>query len=1123
MPYAKCPGEAPTTRPHQRSESVRLANAGQLALKAPLAGAAASLALLAALVAALAFPAPLTAQGISTAGLRGRVLDQDGAPVAAALVALEQTETGATNTALTTPDGRYSLRGLRPGGPYAMTVTLIGFGDHTRDDIELLLGQFVNLDVTLVSEAVAIEGIEVEVQQDIEFDPGRIGISTLVTSEIIEELPTLTRNFLDFAALSPLARVSKEGVSIAGTNYRFNTLNVDGALNQDVFGLSTGNVAGGRAGGRVIPLDAVEQFQVLVAPFDVRQSGFTGGAMNAVTKSGTNEFETSAFGFYRGEGLVGDLVIDDVATVPVLSTTHGGFTIGGPIRRDRAHFFVAGEWERIREPPTGFHVGESDAFRLSLVPDSVARMQRLLLGYGAQAGTAASFTLENTIVNLFARLDWEIGERHDAMLRYSFASADDDPDPNRLPGNRYELSSSGSQIRSRSHSAVFQLFSSFSGGFSNELAANIQHLDDNETARGAFPQVEVTLDGIVGDYLVRRDVRSGAGYFAQDNGLEQLVMQLSNNLSYDVGRHSLLFGASGTWFHFDRQYVPGALGSYQFESLADLEQNRPDRYEITIPLTPDGSNPSFGVSEFSVYAQDEWAAHERFTLRGGIRADIPIFQGAPSWNRELYSAFDIDTEVLPSQNSTVSVRAGFNWRPFEGTQLRAGTGVFTGRPAYAWLANAFQNNGVAVRTLVCRGFAAPAFDPGQPAPTECLGPPGAGESSPVINYFDPEFRFPQDLRTMVALDQRLPGGLVLSGSLIYNKVLKQIFIQNDNLITEFSEGGLSDGFTEGFGFGVREVFGTSTGGSFGRGNEQMWMGGRRNDQFGPVIRVTNRGDNFTYAAAFELRKDFGETMGLRAGYSLTRSADLQNLTSIDVTSNYASTPVNSHPNRPVRQRSRFDRPHKVVASAHARILPRFGETEISVLYVGQSGVPYSYAYKGDLNGDGFPGPRASSLSNDLLFIPDALSQFPGGFATLAQWEDLYGLETCLQEQANRIMARNTCETPWSNQVDLRIAQTIEARGLSAQFTLDLLNVLNLLDSSQGIVHVVNPVIQAFEVRRFANPDVFDPAPGQLLARYIGATQRDRETGRVRAALPYAPEVPTSQWRAQFGLRLRVAR
>ena len=1083
-------------------------------------GRLAGLAIISVFVAILAATATAQAQGISTAGLRGRVVDPAGTPVAGALITLEHTGTGATSTAITSSDGRFSLRGQRPGGPYTVTVTRIGFGNHTREDLELLLGRFVNLDVMLLSQAVRIEGIEVAARQDIEFDPGRIGISTLVTADIIEELPTVTRNFVEFAALSPLVRLSEQGVSVAGTNYRFNTLNVDGALNQDVFGLSTENIAGGRAGGRVIPLEAVEQFQVLVAPFDVRQSGFTGGALNAVTRSGTNEFETSAFGFYRSGAMVGSLVVADVATEPALSTAHGGFTAGGPIRRDRAHFFVAGEWERVREPPNGFHVGESDAFRLALVPDSVARMQSLLRDLGAEPGTASSHTLENTIFNLFARFDWEMGDRHDAMLRYSFASADDDPDPNRLPGDLYELSSSGSEIRSRNHSAVFQLFSTLPAGLSNEVAVNLQLLHDRETARAAFPQVEVTLDGLVDDLFVRRDVRSGASYFSQNNELRQRVIQLANNLSYDVGRHSLLLGASGTWFAFDRSYVPGALGSYQFESLEDLALNRPDRYEVTVPLTGDGSNPTFGVQELSVYVQDEFAAHERFTLRAGARVDLPSFFGRPAANPELQSELDIDTSRLPGGNATLSLRAGLNWRPFDGTQIRAGTGVFTGRPAFAWLANAFQNNGIAARTLVCRGDATPAFDPGAPAPTECLGPPRPGQSAPVVNYFDPGFLFPQDMRTMVALDQRLPGGLVFSGSLIHNNALKQVFIENDNLVANRIVGEADDGYSLGFGLRHREVFGTPTRGTF-RGNEVLWQGGRRTDRFGPVLRVTNRGDNFTYAATFEVRKDFGETFGLRVGYSLTRSADLQNLTSIDITSNFASTPVNVHPNVPVRQSSRFDRPEKWVASAHARILPRFGGTEISLVYVGKSGVPYSYVYMGDVNGDDFPGTRTSSLSNDLIYITDEIGGFPGSFASRDLWHSLYDLEPCLQRQTIRILARNTCRTPWSNQVDLRVSQGIAVRGLSADLSLDLMNVLNLLHSWWGIVHVVNPAVQVFEVRRFPDPGL--ASIPVLRARYIGAVQRDRITGAVEAALPYVPEVPTSQWRAQLGMRLRMAR
>lgn len=1051
----------------------------------------------------------LSAQSTSTAGLRGRIVDTGGAPVEAALVTLTHTGTGATSTVLSVSDGRYALRGRRPGGPYRVTVTHIGFQDFARGDIELLLGRFVDLEITLVAEAIDLGELVVRAEQDPEFSPGRIGIATLVTSRALRQLPTLTRNFVDFAALSPLSRVSEEGVSVAGGNYRFNTLNVDGALNQDVFGLSTNGVAGGRAGGRVIPLEAVEQFRLEVAPFDIRQSGFTGGALNAVTKSGANEFETSAFGFFRGSGLVGELVVDDVSTVPELSTARGGFTAGGPIRRDRAHFFVAGEWERVTEPPTGFHVGESDPFRLSLLPDSVARMRSLLEDYGADPGAASSFGLENRLANLFARFDWEMGERHDAMFRYSFSAADDDTAPNRLPGDAYELSSNGTAIRSRSHSAVFRLVSSLGNRLSNELSANVQFLRDDETPVSTFPQVEVTLEGLIGDLYVTRDVRAGAEFFAQENGLSQRIYQLSNDLSYDVGNHQLLFGASGTLFDFTRKFLPGALGSYEFNSLEDLALNRPVRYEVTIPNTGPGRTPTFAVRELALYAQDEWEAHKRITLRAGLRMDVPAFGGRPEPNPELHRELAIHQWELPDARMTWSARAGLNWRPFDGTQLRIGTGLFTGRPAFAWLANAFRNNGLALTTLVCRDDAAPAFDPSGPAPTECTGGTGVGLSPPIVNYFDRDFRFPQDWRTMFALDQRLPGGVVLSASWISNIARRQIFVTNENL------GPRSDaGFTPGFGFSGRHVWGQPVEGQ----EEVLFAGGRISDLFGPVLRVGNRDGNYAYAATIEIRKNFGRALELRAGYSLTRSADLQDLLTIDVTSNYATTPINFDPNDPVSQRSRFDRPHKVVASARATLLPRLGGTVVSVLYSGQSGVPYSYVYDGDVNGDGFPGPRASTLANDLVFIPGPASSFPAGIATRILWQGIMEEEECLRRQRVRILARNTCETPWSNRLDLRVSQTLSARGLSADLTVDVLNVLNLLDPSRGLVQVANPAVQLFRARRYdREPEVIE----MLAVTYTGAIRRDRETGRPLGTRPFAPEVPTSQWRAQLGLRVRM--
>ena len=618
-------------------------------------------------------------------------------------------------------------------------------------------------------------------------------------------------------------------------------------------------------------------------------------------------------------------------------------------------------------------------------------MRSLLEDYGVDPGTASSFGLDNRLANLFARFDWEMGERHDAMFRYSFSAANDDPDPNRLPGDAYELSSNGTRIRSRSHSAVFRLVSSLGNRLSNELSANVQFLRDDETPMSVFPEVEVRVDGEVDSLFVTRDVRAGAEFFAQNNGLDQRIIQLSNNLSHDVGDHQLLFGASGTWFSFDRRFVPGQLGSYVFNSLEEFALNRPVRYEVTIPRTDQGAVQSFQVNEFAFYAQDEWEAHERLTLRAGLRMDVPVFGRRPEPNPELPRELAIHQGELPDAGFAWSARAGLNWRPFDGTQLRIGTGLFTGRPAFAWLANAFQNNGLALTTLLCRGDRAPPFNPSEPAPTRCRGSGSTTESPPIVNYFDRDFRFPQDWRTMFALDQRLPGGVVLSASWISNIARRQIFITNENLAGDTTRGGLAEGFTHGFGFGTRDVWGSVPVHNY----EQLWLGGRLHDRFGPILRVGNRDGNLAYAATIELRKDFGSALELRAGYSLTRSADLQDLLSIDVTSNYGTTPINFSPNDPVHQRSRFDRPHKVVASARTRIMPRFGGTGISILYVGQSGAPYSYVYDGDVNGDGFPGPRASGLANDLIYIPGRAVDLPASFVTQGLWEGLFEEEECL--------------------------------------------------------------------------------------------------------------------------------
>ena len=332
-------------------------------------------------------PASGWAQGVTTSGIAGRVTGQEREPIPDARIELRRDDTGAVFVTATDEDGRFSFTNLRPGGPYTLEASRIGLQTVRREGLVLNIGQRLAVDIQLTETAVELPTLSIQIEADPEFARTRMGPVTVVDQQTIDQLPTISRDITEFAQLSPLVVVDENGVSVAGANLRFNNLQIDGALNQDVFGLSPSGVSGGRASGRVIPLAAIEELQVLVAPYDVRQSGFTGGVLNAVTRSGTNELRASAFGFFRNENLVGDALIGGARReAGELRNTFLGFDAGGPIIRDRLHFFTAAEFEQRRRPPNGFLVGVDDPILTQLVPDSVARVGDILAGYGADAG-----------------------------------------------------------------------------------------------------------------------------------------------------------------------------------------------------------------------------------------------------------------------------------------------------------------------------------------------------------------------------------------------------------------------------------------------------------------------------------------------------------------------------------------------------------------------------------------------------------------------------------------------------------------------------------------------------------------------------------------------------------------
>lgn len=1064
-------------------------------------------------------PAPVGAQGSATAVLRGEVRDTAGYGVPDVAVVLRDTAGRAVAGTVTDAAGRYVMVGVRAGGPYTVVAERIGYATVRRDRLRLSSGESHRLDLVLRESPFALPGVQVVGVPDPVFSGTRTGAATVIEERSIAAAPTVDRNVVALAAMSPMVAVEGDAVSVAGQNSRFNALRIDGALSQDLFGLSPSGVPGGQANARALPMAAIREYSVAVAPYDVRQSGFTGALLNASTRSGGDHWAGSVSAHYRDPAFSSTADDGDVVRAygrgPVADfrAEAGAFTVGGPL--GPARVFVAGELERRRRPMPGFHLGISDPVRIGLAPASIARLTTLLGAHGVDAGSPDPQTLHNPLGNFFVRLDVPLSGSHELSTRYNLISAEEDIGPNRLAFDTYGLSSAGSRIESRTHSVMARLASRLGDRTTNELSLNIQGTDD-ATVGSAEPTVEVMIRTMLNDSTpAQRRVRAGSDPLTHASSLEQTVVQLSDRVSHATGDHLLTVGVEGSLFDIRRRFLPASRGVWRFDSLEALEENRPESYERLVLL--EGADPevAFGLVQLAGYVQDEWSVADQLSLTLGLRVDWPLSVAAPDANPEAEAATGVVTDRLPSGTPLFAPRLGVSWRPFAGrrTQLRGGVGVFTGMPPLAWIADAYANTGLRTAFLRCDANA-PGLTGDEP-PAACAD--GSVQVRRDLTVFDEGFRFPQDFRASAAVDQELPGGLVGTVEVLYTRAIHQVALHDLNLGDPIAD--LSDDDV-GYGTGDRPLFGepVTTPHRFG-----PMVPVRRWDDYGRVLRVGNRSRNAALAVATEVQRRFSERLDLRLAYTFTRAVDVRSLLYQDAALNYGLTPIRSDPARPDVALSAFDRPHRVMATAWTR-LSDWGEgLDLSVMYVGQSGTPYSYVYGSDMNGDGYPGPGAvENAYNDLLYMPEVVSEMGvDGPMTRNLLFQLADLEPCLGQRAGMISVRNECRTPWSNRLDLRLAQGVKLPFGSGRFRVDIMNVLNLLDPAWGHVYTAPSAVPVLEVdRRSGCPGALTCSlDNELIARYTGPRRSNPGTPGIRAELPHVLSLPESLWRAQLGLEL----
>lgn len=1023
----------------------------------------------------------MEAQGVTSAAVQGVITREGGAVVEGANIILTNTTNGITQRTSSRSNGRFLIENVEPGGPYLIEVRAIGFEPASRSGVFLALGQRYQANFELKAQVVRLEELTVVAATNPLINQGRTGPASTITDTALARLPLLGRNFTSLITTNPQVVPGRTGgVSIAGQNNRFNTILVDGGVNNDVFGLPASGTPGGQANAKPLSIEALKEFQVLVAPFDVRYGSFSAGLVNAVTKSGTNRFTGSAFGYMQRPELVGPDTAG--AKVAEFNIKQYGFTLGGPIARDKAHFFVAGDFQDRSTPFFGLEAGEPETGISVATAERVAGILRT--NYGFDPGGVAAPVLAQPDNNLFAKVSWQVADNHLLEISNNYVKTSDDnfarTTRNRVDRDGWMLSNSGYQFQSKTNSTRFKLTSTIGNG-SNELLIAYQTVRDRRASNNNNVPLILVQGDAAGNYLA-----AGSEKFSQANELDQNVLEITDNFTFATGRHQLTIGTHNEFFDFRNLFFPGSKGVWTFASADALAAGTPNRYEIALETRPGGGTADWAVKQIGGYVQDRWSPTDRLNLTFGLRFDVP-FNDKPVENTALTgSVFRVNTSNFPSGNVLVSPRFGFNF-DVDGsgaTIVRGGVGIFSGRPPYVWLSNAFTNTGLEQVTLICTGAAVPAFtvDLNNMPQTCATGGPPAPPAA-TVNYFDPDFKFQQALKYSLGVDRQLGWGVVGTLDFLYTAARNQLYFIDENTREEGrnGEGRMMYGLPNAAGTGiVRSTLSSA---------------------FRQVIRHENRNKDWSYLITGQLQKRFSDNVEFNVAYTYSKTKDLISLGSSIASSNLQNTPLAGTQRERELQLSAFHVPHKISVSGSFGLPFDIGA---SIIYSGRSGSGYAYVVNGDVNGDGI-------TTNDLVYVPRTASEISLTSATA--WDSLNAFinrEPCLREQRGTLMERNTCRNPWVSFVDLRLTKyipTVSGQGL--QISADVFNLLNLMDRDWGLVRETN----LFEQRTLLNLAGYDtrgtPATDDDRGRY---TLSGNNFFRERV------QVSPSRWRMQLGVK-----
>lgn len=997
------------------------------------------------------------AQNTSSA-LSGRVVDPEGRPIAGATVDILHVPSGTRRSVVTDAQGRYGSSGLRVGGPFKVTVTADGFQGEATENLTLALGETAALNVDLEPEAVEMTAVEVvaSAQSNI-FSSERMGASTDISRETINALPSIRRDLQDYARLDPrISQTDKERgeISALGQNTRFNSVTIDSVSTNDTFGLESNNLPTIR---QPISLDAIESVQLNIANFDIAQRGYTGANINAVTKSGTNDFSGSVYGTYREADWVRETDDRGFAFNGFdKEQTYGG-TFGGPLIEDRLFFFVNYDKTEITAPGPDLDVGP---FNRATNGISAAQVQEVIdiarNTWGLEPGDLNPGELETEVETYLMRFDWNLSDQHRAALRYSRTEQAEAI----LPGfgtNFFSLSSYWYTQEKEFDNAVVEVFSDWTDTFSTELRASYRDYFSTPSVFARQPQIQVDFG--------TANFRLGTEQFRHANVLETQTFNAYAAGNWFLGDHTVKFGVDFEANDIYNLFLESNLGVYRFGSTADFRNGLYREYTYRASTTGNLNDAAaeFELQNVGLFVQDTWNVNYNLTLMYGLRIDTPSTDRDPRFNQGFFNAFGIRNDTGIDGNETIQPRFGFNYtfdtdRP---TQLRGGVGLFQGAAANVWLANPYTNNGLSIAVFGCGtgGLAncptgRPIFSPNPDSQPRLVV--GAGAPPADVDIVSDDLNQPSVWKGNLAIEHELPWwGLVGSAEVILTEVEDAVFYEHLNL-----------GAPTRLGLDGRNLYwaNTATTAYQTNGNFNGTARARRNTAFREVLLARNtnkgRGENFTLSLTKPMTEE--SNIFAQVAYAYTDAEEVNGLTSSRAISNWASRSI-FNPNEEVASRSPYVNKDRFTATMSYRHF-FFGDykTEFAMFYEGREGKPYSFTFNNDMNGDGLAG-------NDLMFLPTAAQVAFTDPAERAVYEQLvasYGLSRF----EGGVVPRNEFLAPWVHNFDIRISQELPGffAGNRAEIWLDVLNVGNLINKDWGLINEVGFQSNGGQARSFVN-------------------------------------------------------